>query len=45
MAEFPDGVAIRDSVYPDREVRVRRAALATFVAGVRAIEAAGGVLR
>ncbi|WP_338712103.1 DUF397 domain-containing protein [Streptomyces virginiae] len=31
-----EGVAIRDSVYPDRAVRVSRAALAALVSGVAA---------
>lgn len=36
VAEFPDDVAIRDSVYPDRVLRVRKATLSAFLAGVRA---------
>ncbi|MBT2458105.1 DUF397 domain-containing protein [Streptomyces sp. ISL-86] len=32
IAELPDGIAIRDSVYPDRLVRVGRPALSAFLA-------------
>ncbi|WP_030546514.1 DUF397 domain-containing protein [Streptomyces albus] len=30
-----DGIAIRDSVHPARTIRVSRAALTTFITGVR----------
>ncbi|MGW2269239.1 DUF397 domain-containing protein [Streptomyces yangpuensis] len=41
IAERPDGMAIRDSVYPERLVTVGRPALSTFLAyaGTDAVDA------
>ncbi|MFB7057262.1 DUF397 domain-containing protein [Streptomyces vinaceus] len=44
IAELPDGIGIRDSVYPDRVVRVGRPTLSTFLSSVEP-EAIGVGLR
>ncbi|WP_078965616.1 DUF397 domain-containing protein [Streptomyces sp. IGB124] len=38
IAELPDGIAIRDSVYPGRVLAIGRAALSAFIGHVRADE-------